>query len=340
MKLCYAHLDENAIYYECLYSCENSIFLSLENENFFFTDSRYEIEAYASVKGAKVIITSNILDEMISILKNNNIINITLDEREWKYFHISKLQKENININFQSELSHKKREIKSKDEIQKLSKAVNIGADGFNKFEKEIKFLDRSYTEKDLSFLNLSCMSDYGKFETSFDAIVAINENSAKPHCIAGNKILKINDVLLVDAGIKYERYCSDRTRTLFYNDDFKFDTNIIFDDIKKQKIYDIVLKAHNLVIENFKYGMKACDLDTIARAYICDSGFGKYFTHSLGHGVGLDIHEKPYISVKNQDMIKESMVFTIEPGIYIKDFLGVRIENMFVVKNEKLVIL
>ncbi len=126
--------------------------------------------------------------------------------------------------------------------------------------------------------------------------------------------------MLLVDAGLKYKRYCSDRTRTSYVGDSFNFELSQRFKSKKIQKIYDTVLKAHDEAISKLRAGMSGRDVDRLARDVIDSAGYGKYFVHSTGHGVGLDIHEMPYISPRVDTILEDGMVFTIEPGIYIPD--------------------
>ncbi len=184
-------------------------------------------------------------------------------------------------------------------------------------------------------------MSQSGKLNISFEPIIAINENAAKPHALPTKKKLKLNDLLLVDAGIKYKRYCSDRTCTSAVDfENFSFKREQKFKNNKHQKIYDIVLKAQLNCIEKARVGMKASEVDKLTRDVIEKSGYGKYFIHSTGHGVGLDIHEFPVINSKSDVIIKENMVFTIEPGIYLPNEFGVRIEDTIVMQNGKAVII
>ena len=177
-------------------------------------------------------------------------------------------------------------------------------------------------------------MSRFGEYDLSFEPIFAINENAAKPHAHPTDKILKEGDLVLFDAGIKYKRYCSDRTRTSQYGDRINFSKDQKFSDPKIQKAYDVVRKAQEEAIRRAKPGMKAKDLDKIARDIIDNSEFKGAFVHSLGHGVGLDIHEMPFINARNEQILKEGMVFTIEPGIYVPGEFGIRIEDMVVLRD------
>jgi Xaa-Pro aminopeptidase len=184
-------------------------------------------------------------------------------------------------------------------------------------------------------------MSSYGKYDLSFDPIVAINANAAKPHALPTSKRLKLNNLILVDAGVKYKRYCSDRTCTSNANfEKFSFKREQKFKNKKHQKIYDLVYKAQLNAISKARVGMKASQIDNLTRSVIEKAGFGKYFVHSTGHGVGLDIHEFPNINSRSDIIIEDNMVFTIEPGIYLPKEFGVRIEDTVVMKNGKALIL
>ena len=184
-------------------------------------------------------------------------------------------------------------------------------------------------------------MQDYGAYALSFEPIVAINENAAKPHALPTDTEVKIGSLILVDAGLKYERYCSDRTRVAEYGNNLNFDKkHQTFLSSKRQKVYDTVLKAQERAIKAAKPGVKACDIDKAAREVIEKAGYGKYFVHSTGHGVGLDIHELPVISAKSETIIEENMIFTIEPGIYLPGEFGVRIEDMVRIAHTRAVVL
>jgi Xaa-Pro aminopeptidase len=315
---------ENEIYYECGYSCDNVIFLSIEGEKYFITDGRYTLDAKQNAK-AEVITTSNLLKTAKEIILKKRVKRIIIDPLNWDYDSFVSLSKV-TNLKQIKNYSHQKREIKTPNELAIIKKAVKKGAKAFEKFKKEIKI---NLDEFELSYRFKEKLTKRGRNELSFEPIVAINENSAKPHAVVSEKKLYKNDLLLLDAGLKYKRYCSDRTRTISINDEISMSKIQKFKDKQKQKIYDIVLKANEKAIKSIKVGIKINELDKIARKIIEDAGYGKYFIHSLGHGVGLDIHEWPYVNSKNETIIKEGMVFTIEPGIYLPDEFGIRIEDM-----------
>lgn len=337
--------SESAQYYECGYSCDNAIFLKLSNESFFITDGRYTTEAKESINGAKVIESRNLLKSLRHLIRKSKVKTVIFDPSEWNYFEFTSLKEKLNRINFKPkrDLSPLKRAIKSDLELKYIKKSVELNREGFSRFAK---FLSenfqtlKSVSEKSLSYELKRELTQNGEFDLSFEPILAFNENSSKPHALATSKALKEGDLLLLDAGIKYRRYCSDRTRVAKFGFDFNFDIIQKFKSKKEQKIYDTVLKAHNFAIENAQVGMRASEIDKLARDVIDRAGFGKYFTHSTGHGVGLDIHEYPYISAKSDTQICENMVFTIEPGIYIPDEFGIRFENMVVMKSQKVEIL
>ncbi len=327
--------NENALYYECTYSCDNAIFLRLNDCNYFFTDGRYEIEAKKAIKNAEVLISSNILESLIEVLRKEKIKKITIDPKEWDLFAFEKLKTLSIQFEFEPDLSHKKRIKKTQEEIKLLNKAAKIGKKAFGEIALMLQN-NVGLSEKELNFKAEAILREFGKRALSFEPILAINQNAAKPHAIPSNKKLKINDLILLDAGIKYKRYCSDRTRTAFFKEGFSFGKKQHFSKKKIQKAYDIVLKAQEAAIKKARSGMKAKEIDKIAREIIDKAGYGKYFVHSTGHGVGLDIHEMPYISPKIDTIIEDGMVFTIEPGIYIEGAFGIRIEDMVVMQKGK----
>ena len=322
--------DENAIYYECAYSSDNALFLKLGSEAFFITDSRYAIEAKESVKNATVIIDGDLYGRANKLIEKSKIKKLKYDPKEWTLFHFEKL-KENLKITFvaKPDFSHKKRIIKSSEELLLLKKAVSLGAKAFDDFANLIQKRGFKKDENRLTFMAKTMLSQKGVHDLSFDPIVAINANAAKPHALPTDTKLYKKDLLLVDAGLKYKRYCSDRTRTVSAHQDFEFGYEQTFKKKKIQKAYDLVLKAHDNAIEKARSGMKAKKIDALTRDIIEKGGMGKYYVHSTGHGVGLDIHEMPYISAKSDTRVEDGMVYTIEPGIYVPNEFGIRIEDM-----------
>lgn len=334
--------DENAIYYECGFSCDNVIFISLGSEKFFLTDPRYVLEAKEYAYNCTVVESRDLLQTAKVLLKDSKIKKLTFDPNDFTYFAYSELVQD-LDIEFiqKANFSKLKRIIKNDDEIAILSKAAKLGREGFKALAKYIRKNAYNQKEQFLNFKAIEKMSQQGKYNLSFEPILAINENAAKPHALPTKKRLKLHDLLLVDAGIKYKRYCSDRTCTSYVDfENFNFKREQKFKNKKHQKIYDLVYKAQQTAIQNAKVGMKASKIDALARDIITQAGYGKYFVHSTGHGVGLDIHEFPMITSKSDTIIEDNMVFTIEPGIYLPDEFGVRIEDTVAMIDGKAVIL
>lgn len=321
---------ENEIYYECGWSSDNAVFLKLGDYRYVITDGRYTLEAKEEAQ-AEVIEARDLLKKAKELILKHKIKRIVLDPLNWDIDSYRKLSKV-ANIKEEKYFSHKKRMIKTDQELHIIKKAVKKGAKAFDDF---ISAIDTGIDEYELSYRFKEFLTKRGRRELSFEPIVAVNENAAKPHAKVSNKKLKKNDLLLLDAGIKYKRYCSDRTRTVHIGKHISMSKYQKFKDKKIQRVYDTVLKAQLKAIENIKIGMEIWELDKIARDVIAKEGFGDYFVHSLGHGVGLDIHEWPYVNSKNRIKIQEGMVFTVEPGIYLPGEFGVRIEDMVMITHD-----
>ena len=332
--------NENAIYYECSFSCDNAIYIRLGRDAWFISDARYEIEARERVVGAEVLITSDLYAKAVEILSSSGVSKVVLDPGEWSLRAYERLKESGVDFRFENDFSHKRRIVKSEEEIARLDKAARLGAKAFDTFAKYIRRKGMGKSERELSFVAESLLGKKGKYPLSFDPIVALDENAAKPHATASKKRVKKGSLLLLDAGLKYERYCSDRTRTAFVGRNFSFDYEQKFSSKRVQRAYDAVLKAHDRAIARAESGMKAARIDALAREVIEKAGFGRYFVHSTGHGVGLDIHEMPYISAKSDISVEDGMVFTIEPGIYIPGEFGIRVEDTVVMRRGRAEIL
>mgnify|MGYP001809853755 CR=1 FL=1 len=162
-------------------------------------------------------------------------------------------------------------------------------------------------------------MRRHGAQGAAFPTIVASGPNAALPHAEASDRAFMTGDAILMDFGAKHDGYCSDMTRTVFLGEPPEV----------LRTIYGIVLGAQRAALAAIRPGMTGCAADAIARRIITDAGYGNCFGHSLGHGVGLEIHEEPRLSVPSKDVLEAGMVFTVEPGIYIEGVGGVRIEDM-----------
>lgn len=329
--------DENAIYAQCGYSCDNAIFLSINGRKFFLTDARYAIEARELAKGCDVVeIERSLIKDTRLFLRKNGVKKMDFNPLDFSYGAFSELSK-NLRINFtpKPNFSQISRMIKSEDEIKILKEAATLGAKCFDEFAQFVRQNGEGMSEEELFFNAELIFKQRGELELSFSPIVAINENAAKAHALPSKKKLRHGDLLLLDAGVKFKRYCSDRTRTACFDENFNFSKEQNFKSSKHQEIYEIVKEAQILAIKAVQIGKKACEIDAAAREFIAKQGFGKQFFHSTGHGVGLDIHELPFISARSNEIIKEGMVFSVEPGIYIEGEFGVRIEDVVVVRQD-----
>ncbi len=327
--------NENAMYFECGFSCDNGYFLHTKKQNYFITDSRYTFEAEEVVKNAKVLLGDrrDLLQTIREILLKDKVKSLVYNSDEWSVSAFDRLSRD-LDIKFLAKpnFSQIKRIKKSKNELKILAKASKIGAKAFDRFAKFVRKNGIGKSEAELHFEAEKIFKSYGKYGLSFSPIVAINENAAKPHALpSSKKILKKGDLLLLDAGVIYKRYCSDRTRTAEVNDDFNFKKKQKFSDPEKQKVYDIVLKAQKASIKAVKIGAKASEIDRAGRDVIEKAGYGEFFIHSTGHGVGVDIHELPTVNSRGETIIEEGMVFSIEPGIYLPNKFGVRIEDVVI---------
>ncbi len=164
-----------------------------------------------------------------------------------------------------------------------------------------------------------------GARASAFDIIVASGPNSSYPHHLSGERKFKDNEPVLIDLGVDYQGYKSDLTRVFFLGK-----INVL-----ARKVYDIVLKAQELAIRRIRPGAEMAEIDRVARAYIAKKGYAKNFTHNLGHGFGLEVHEDPRISGNEASAVKPQMTFTVEPGIYLPGKFGIRIEDMILVTSK-----
>ncbi|NWK85506.1 aminopeptidase P family protein [Staphylococcus sp. GSSP0090] len=207
------------------------------------------------------------------------------------------------------------RNIKSDSEIEKIKKACEL-ADKC--IEIGVSFLKEGVTERQVVNHIEYEIKAYGVNEMSFDTMVLFGDHAASPHGTPGDRQLKQDEFVLFDLGVIYENYCSDMTRTV------KFGTP----NDKAQEIYDVVLKAEQQAIAAIKPGVTIKDVDDIARNIIAEAGYGEYFPHRLGHGLGLEEHEYQDVSSTNTNQFEAGMVITVEPGIYVPGVAGVRIED------------
>lgn len=214
----------------------------------------------------------------------------------------------------------KQRMIKTSSEIEKIAKATEIAQKSF----LQLDILNNLATEKEIAFGLNRFMIENGAFKESFDTIVTSGLSSSLPHAVPESK--KLSQPILIDWGAVFEGYCSDNTRTMVYTE-------------RQQEIWDIVAEAHDKAINAIRPGIKCCEVDKVARDIIKDYGYEDKFIHSTGHSLGLDIHETPGFSIRDETVIEEGMVITVEPGIYLEGEFGVRLEDTVSISKKAKVI-
>lgn len=212
--------------------------------------------------------------------------------------------------------------LKSPEEVDKIREAGRI----VDEVVEEVKKGARpGMTEIEIAALMEFEMRKRGSEGPSFETIVGSGPNSALPHYNAGERKVSPGEFMVLDFGATYRGYCSDTTRTLCMGEP----------SAKMREVYNVVKEAQEIGVRTVKPGIKAREVDEAVRKYITEKGYGEYFTHRTGHGLGLEIHEEPYISGISESVLKPGMVFSIEPGIYINGEFGVRIEDIVVVTED-----
>ncbi|WP_298847294.1 M24 family metallopeptidase [Clostridium sp.] len=191
--------------------------------------------------------------------------------------------------------------------------------------DKMIKLIPKKYSEKKMGKLLSDIWDDMGTQGHSFDPIIGYGANAADPHHENDESTVKAGDSIVIDIGCKKDSYCSDMTRTVFYKTVSEH----------SKEVYNIVKEANKRGIEKVKEGVRFCDIDAAARDYITEKGYGKYFTHRLGHSIGIEVHDFGDVSAANTDKVQVGQIFSIEPGIYLPGDVGVRIEDLVIVTKD-----
>ena len=215
--------------------------------------------------------------------------------------------------------------VKSAFELDCIARACDLAEEGLLHTLPRIK---EGMTERELAAVLEYEMRMQGADGTSFETIVAFGKGSSVPHHETGDTKLKFGDVVLIDFGCKTQGYCSDCTRTFLFGDDGRHEAF--------KKTYAAVLEAHERVKETLVSGMTGREADAIARDLFAAKGLDKYFTHSLGHGIGLQIHEYPVLAPRGEEVLTDGMVFSDEPGLYFAGEYGIRIEDSICLENGK----
>lgn len=311
------------IFYYSGFTSEDAALVITEKEKILITDSRYIIQAKNQCPEFEIY---NSADGTDKLFKRLGLKSIAFEEDYITFSRYERLK----NTAKGAELipGGKKislpRSVKEAEEIEKIQAAEAIG-DGA--FSHVLNILHAGMTEKEAAFEIENYMRKNGASGTSFETIVASGVRSALPHGVASDKVIEKGDFVTMDFGCVLDGYCSDMTRTVVIGSA----------DGRQREIYAVVLAAQKAALEKIRAGIACSEIDAAARKVITDAGYGKYFGHSLGHSVGLEIHENPNFSPRSEDITESGNVITVEPGIYIEDFGGVRIEDVAAILPENM---
>ena len=300
------------LFYLSGYENADAIIVLFDGKSYYFTDSRYSEEAGIVIKDLTIADIATFDDFLNNSSAKTASVESNLSLADYYYFKDKGIQ----NFNFIDKTISDLRAIKSSEEIAIMQKAQDITDKAFIKILSDIK---EGITERELASKLEAHLFECGGDSLAFTSIVAVGEHSSKPHAHRGDSKLKSGMPITMDFGAKFNGYCSDMTRTVFFGEPC--------DELKT--IYNLVAEAQNLALNTIKTGMLGKECDGIARDFFKKKGMDQYFIHSLGHSLGLDIHESPSFSPKCTDVIKEGMTLSVEPGLYIPGKYGVRIEDV-----------
>ncbi|MFT4415623.1 Xaa-Pro dipeptidase [Fredinandcohnia humi] len=290
----------------------------------FITDFRYVEQASEQVKEFEIVQHSaSIVEEVAKQAARLGIKKLGFEQDDLSFSTYSAYKNE-VEAEFVpvSGAIEKLRLIKSESEIKILKEAAQIADAAFTHILDVIR---PGVTELEVSNELEFFMRKQGAVSSSFDIIVASGHRSALPHGVASEKVIEKGEFVTLDFGAYYKGYCSDITRTVAVGNPS--------DELKK--IYDIVLEAQLRGMAGIKPGMTGKEADALTRDYITEKGYGEYFGHSTGHGLGMEVHEQPSLSVRSDSILEPGMIVTVEPGIYIAGLGGVRIEDDTVVTKD-----
>lgn len=285
---------------------------------FFLTDFRYMTQASQQVIGFEIVQhAADVTDTLKELLSTQGVKRLGFEGADMVYSTYVKYEADLKPVEMvpANGLVEQLRIFKDDEELAVMKEAAEL-AD--RTFVHMLDVLKPGITELEASLELEFFMRKHGASGTAFDTIVASGERSALPHGVASEKVIEKNDLVTMDFGALYKGYCSDITRTVLVGEANQ----------KQREIYDIVLEAQQYTVEHIRPGMTGREADALARDIIARYGYGEQFGHSTGHGLGMECHEAPRVSKLSDDILLPGMVVTVEPGIYIPGFGGVRIED------------
>jgi len=310
------------IRYLCGFTGSDGALVLTQRESLFLTDSRYWTQAEEEVKGCQIIHYKKKLEGMASLILDLKLNHIGFESTSLTFsthqFLLERLGNVSHLIPLEEELKNLRAE-KDAQELALIRRAIDISSNAFLSLPKILK---EGVLEREVALEMEFFMKRNGADAIGFDIIIASGKRSALPHGRASAKRIEKGDFILIDFGSGFQGYHSDQTRTVVCGNP----------SLEQQKIYRIVKEAHDRAIEKIRPDIPIGEVDRAAREYIRNQGYGEYFGHGTGHGIGLVVHEDPVVNSENKGLLQEGMVFTIEPGIYIPNWGGVRIEDMVLV--------
>ena len=322
---------QSNIRYLCGYTGSNGVLLVTKRDAFFITDGRYIAQAHEEVKNAEVFIYStgsSATDAFVTEMKNNKSIRfrgkigIEGQGMTAEFYQALRDTFPKSELVYTYFLVEGIAAVKDKSEIESIRKAVEITD---KTFQKVLTKLKPGVAERELSAEITYYHALFGAEKDAFESIVASGPRSALPHGIASTRVIESGDLVTFDIGCFVDGYASDMTRTVVVGRASD----------EQRKVYNIVLDAQQRALESIKPGVKCADIDKVARKTISDAGYGDNFTHGLGHGLGHFVHTRPVLSMLSKDRLEPGNVVTVEPGIYIEGFGGVRIEDDVLVTED-----
>ena len=318
--------DENVRYISGFTGSDSFLFLTGDGQ-YLVTDSRYTEQAGKEAEGFAVVNHGGKLSETIARLAHDHHVRRIGIEPVMTYKMVLAFSELMKDVTFGFCDADRLRRIKSAEELRRIAEACRISDEGFR---RTVPLIQAGRTEAELRTALECAMLEAGSEGKSFDTIVASGWRSAFPHGTATDKVVEEGDLITFDFGAIYKGYHSDITRTVAVGQ--------ISD--RQRYLYDSVLECV-LFTEGFmKTGMKACDVDGKAREFLKKKDLAQYFTHALGHSVGLEIHESPVLAARDKSVLETGMTETIEPGVYIPGTGGVRIEDTVAVGKDGISIL
>jgi Xaa-Pro aminopeptidase len=292
-----------------------------------FVDGRYteqaEKEAQKGIKVVQIPLNSTHLEAAVKLIKQKKARIIGFEDEKVDVSSYNKMKKELPNVEFVpiSKKIRDQRCVKTRSEIELIKKSALL-ADVV--FDCIVRMIKEGISEKDIAAELDYLMKIMGGDGPAFESIVAAGANTSIAHYKPQTYVIKKGDMVLMDFGVAFKGYNSDITRMI----------SIGVPSQKQKDLYGVVLKAQETGIKKIKAGVPAKNIDLAARGILEKEGLAKYFSHATGHGVGLAVHEGPRVSLNSTDILKEGMVITVEPGIYIKGVGGFRVEDMVLVKK------